>query len=348
MISIFRVYVFSIAMKIRWIPWVISIVFMVFLLSRLTEYEQLAEALNKSNGLWVIAALGFQVGFFLLFAKLYQMSFQIVSVEFTYRRMVPIVLAALFLNCLTPSVGMAGAATYVRQAGKRGYTAIRTMTGFMVETVLQQTGFLLVLIGNIIILMRQNGSVGQTEKIIVLGISVAIFLQVMIFALGFYFPGVLEWMLRIFSKITNWLSRRIRKKELVSDKWSKNSATEMKEAVRGMWSNKWLWVRSMLVAIMMEAFMLASFQSLFFAFGEGVNIQAAISGYITANVTGSILIGPYGVGLVEAGLTIILTHYDIARGAAALISVVFRGMNFWMPFIAGFVSFRRLRLFGGI
>jgi uncharacterized membrane protein YbhN (UPF0104 family) len=51
---------------------------------------------------------------------------------------------------------------------------------------------------------------------------------------------------------------------------------------------------------------------------------------------------PQGVGAVEGIMTLIFISMGIPRTNAIVISLAFRGVNFWLPLIAGFILLHKV------
>ena len=62
--------------------------------------------------------------------------------------------------------------------------------------------------------------------------------------------------------------------------------------------------------------------------------------YVAASVLGMIPITPGGLGFVEAGLTGTLVLAGVDAGAAAVATLAYRLVSFWLPLPAGAVAYR--------
>jgi uncharacterized protein (TIRG00374 family) len=332
-------------MKLKWIPWVLSIGFMVFVLSRITEYEHIAEAFQKGNLLWILVALLLQVCFFMLLGRIYHLGFRAAGMKRSYFSMLPVVMASVFANTLTPSAGIAGTAVFVKEGRRGNHTSVRSTTGFIIETVFQQLGFVMVIAGAVLYLFLAENKVLILEASVAGLVFLIILTQVIFLAIAYIKPSLFEKILHFLSSLGNWLVKRFRKKPLVPRTWSDERSAEMVEIVAGAMSDKKLWVLGLMSAVLMQICMLLTYFAIFLAFGQEISVSAAVSSFIASSIAGSILLGPQGIGLVEAGLALILTHYGIPSGSAALMAITFRVFNFWLPLLVGFISFRRLKLF---
>ena len=332
-------------MKLKWLPWILSIVFMIFVLSRLTEYEQLSEAFGEGDLRWIFVALFFQAMYFILLSRVYQLSFRAAGMKRSFLSIVPVVMSATFANTLTPSAGLAGTAVFVKEGRRGNHSSVRAAAGFVIETIYQQLGFIMIILSGIVYVFLYRNEIAQSEGLVVLLILAVVLVQMSMFVIAYWKPAVFEALLELLSRVANWVVRKVRKQDLVAKNWSKRRSNELRTIVEGVISSRKLWVSTTATSVLMQLCMYLTFVALFFAFGQDLNIRASLAIFIASGISGTVLLGPQGVGLVEAGLTIILTHYGIPAGPAALIAITFRGLNFWLPLVVGFISFRKLRLF---
>lgn len=332
-------------MKFKWVPWVLSILLMVFVLSRLTEYGQLSDALQEGDLRWIVVGFVFQSLYFLLLSRVYQLSFRAAGMKRSYFSIVPVVMSATFANTLTPSAGLAGTAVFVKEGRRRNHTSIRSTAGFVIETIFQQLGFIIVILAGIVYVFLSYNEIARNEGLVVLLVLAVVLVQMMMLGVAYWKPAIFEKFLKLLETVANWVVRKVRKQDLVGKDWSKRRSKELKGIVEEVFSSRKLLVPTALTAAIMQLCMLLTFVALFFAFGQELNIRAVLAVFIASGIAGTVLLGPQGIGLVEAGLTIILTHYGVPSGPAALIAITFRALNFWLPLLAGFLSFRRLRLF---
>ncbi len=56
---------------------------------------------------------------------------------------------------------------------------------------------------------------------------------------------------------------------------------------------------------------------------------------------------PQGIGLVEGIMTLTYASLGVPTETAAIVSLSFRGLTFWLPLLLGFVLVQRIRTFGG-
>jgi uncharacterized protein (TIRG00374 family) len=100
-------------------------------------------------------------------------------------------------------------------------------------------------------------------------------------------------------------------------------------------------------ALMVEITSLATLYATFLAFRCPVSFGVLVAGYSMGTLFMIMSITPAGVGVVEGVMVLTLTSLGVSPEAGTVVTLVNRGVTFWLPFVAGFFAFRKVRLFGG-
>ena len=148
--------------KWSWVPSIISIAVVVFIAVRYAEYGQVVDAFKEGNLLYLFVAFALQILMYLTLVKLYQVTFEVIDVVRKYWTYFRVVLASIFANTLTPSGGIAGTAVFVEEGRRANNTAVRSASGFVVETFFQQIGFALVILASAVYLFYSDGQSFRT------------------------------------------------------------------------------------------------------------------------------------------------------------------------------------------
>jgi uncharacterized membrane protein YbhN (UPF0104 family) len=105
--------------KRRWLFWLLLAAFAWLVVSRFTEIETLVTTLGQGRWPWILLAALLQVGYYVLYAALFQVAFHTVGVESRTRDLLPVTLGAVFINTVAPSGGTAGLALFVDDAARQ-------------------------------------------------------------------------------------------------------------------------------------------------------------------------------------------------------------------------------------
>jgi uncharacterized protein (TIRG00374 family) len=82
---------------------------------------------------------------------------------------------------------------------------------------------------------------------------------------------------------------------------------------------------------------------MFLAFGIQFSLGTLVAGFSIGYLFLIVSPTPAGVGFVEGGLTLALTTLYVPLGAAAVITLAYRGVTFWLPLFLGMIAFRILQ-----
>ncbi|HMN62638.1 MAG TPA: hypothetical protein PJ988_19895, partial [Anaerolinea sp.] len=105
---------------------IILLLGVLFLISRFTEMQDVAEVLGRGNfwfiglGLLVLAAWLFNLG------QTYQSIFKVIDIPVTSWYMTRVATAAMFIGVIAPSGGLSGAAYLLADARSQGRSTART------------------------------------------------------------------------------------------------------------------------------------------------------------------------------------------------------------------------------
>ena len=331
--------------KFKWLPWLIFVAVLVFLLPRLSEHEQLVTALQNGDWWWLLAAFSMSIVLYAGTVEIYRRSYRMVGVERSFIEIAKVYFASIFVNTITAGFGIAGAALFIKDTRLHGYSHVRGLLGFAVETLILQTGLAIVLLLLFAGSLLGGDSIDSSELIMLFFTLGAVATQISVYALVFFRPVAMERLLRVLSGVGNWVSRRLRKMQVFPEGWSEGRVKEMQEIVETMITHKRKWGQSLGIAILSLIGRVMIVFFLLLSFRQPVGLGVLTASFVGASLAGALFTGPHGIGVVELGLTLILAHYGVDRGAGTLIAVVFRGFTFWLPFLTGFFAFRGLKMF---
>jgi len=71
-----------------------------------------------------------------------------------------------------------------------------------------------------------------------------------------------------------------------------------------------------------------------------------VAGYAMGILFWNVSPVPQGIGVVEGVMVLVYTSLGINGFVAASIVLAFRGLNFWLPMLLGFILLRQVKIFG--
>lgn len=197
-------------MKRRWIFWILVVLFVWVVISRLSEIKKLADTLLGGQWQWVAVAALSQVVYYIIYTALYQSAFLTVGVKSRLSELLPVTFASIFMNVAAPSGGASSAALFADDAAKRGQSAARAAVGTLLVLVADFSAFLVVLLVGMIYLFTQHNlkfyeSIAALFLLIIIGGLTALLL------LGLWrqqwLHRLLIWAQRIANRIAKMIKR---------------------------------------------------------------------------------------------------------------------------------------------
>ena len=332
-------------MKRRWIFWGLVIGFVWIVASRFADIKNLAKIISGGQWQWLLAAAAAQVIFYLAFAASYQAAFKTVKVESRLRDLIPVIFGSLFVNVVAPAGGTAGAALFIDDAARRGQSGARAAAGTLLQLVADFSAFVGVLIVGLVYLFSQH----DLQLFEVIGAIILLLITVglsSILLLGLWRPSALMRILKWVQRAVNNLAARFKRPPLLKEDWALENAdgfTGAAAAIR---------MRPLKLAITIGYALIAHFLDLlvlyllFRAFDQPIQLGPLVAGYAMGILFWIVSITPQGIGIVEGVMALVYTSLGIPGAIATTVSLVFRGLSFWIPLGLGFLSLRQVKSFG--
>lgn len=328
----------------QWIFWVLFLGFAWLVLSKFAEIENLALTLAGGQMIWVVAAGGVMVVYYLVYATSFQAAFYAVEIKRSALKLLPVIFAMYFVNVVTPTGGTAGVALFVDDAARRGYSAARTMSGTILQLVADFSALSLALVASMIYMFLQSRL--PVHQVVSAGIQIAltVFMSAVLM-MGLRRPGLLKRIMRGVQRLINGLAALIRQPRFLAKGWADRYAEEMTAASRAMarYPSRVAWAFFTMLAAHLLA--MVALYMLFLAFYGPVPLGPLAAGYAVGILFWIVSPVPQGVGIVESAMTLTFVSLGIPSGPAAAVTLVFRGMIFWLPVVLGFVFLKKVKTF---
>ncbi len=293
---------------------------------------------------WLALAAGLQLSYFVMLTLVYQVAFTAVGVSSQFKNLLPLTFAAIFINSTAPSGGAAGVAVYVDDARQHGQSTTRTAVGTLLVLIADFGSFLMILAAGLIILFSRHNL--QSYEF---GAGIIMFLYVggmaLLLALGLWRPVALRRLLVKVQHGVNRVGQVIRRPMLLSEDWSAYQADEFEESAQLMAARPLLLGVTVGLALTGHAIELAALTAVFHAFSVPASLAVVVVGYAITMLFWIVSPTPNGIGVVEGLVPLVYVSLGVPAAEAALITLSFRGLAFWIPFLVGFVLLRRLPMF---
>jgi phosphatidylglycerol lysyltransferase len=305
----------------------------------------LADTLAKGEWGWVLVAALLQVAFYVIYTGLYWSAFDVVGVKSRVRDLLPITFASVFVNVAAPTAGASGMALFVDDANRRGESPQRATVGTFLVMVTDYGGFLFLLAFALVYLEIHHDLMAyEIGGAGILGAMVGA-VAVLILA-GLWRPAWVRGLLFSVERRANGLAARLRRPPLLHAEWAEKNANAFIEASIAVAANPVALLRTLLISLLSYVVDLACLLCLFLAFRQPVGLGVLIAGFSMGILFTIVSVTPMGVGVVEVLMTAVFASLGVPTGSAALISLSFRGLTFWIPLGIGFLLLRRVKSFG--
>jgi uncharacterized protein (TIRG00374 family) len=328
----------------KWIGAILSVLFFVILIARLDEIERLLRV--ASQGIWYFLLMAFllQGVYVANQAALYASITRLTRRPLTVRSLALPVLAANFLEVATPTpIGnVPGVALIVDQAERQGMSRAEAVLVNVLYFVLDYAAFLIVVaVGLVYLALFHKLKPYEWVAALILTTGVAMSVGVLFFA-ALYPKPVCGWMRRVSMTILGWWSR-VRRAPPPSEErlaaFTENlmgSITLLRQGGRKL-------LQPLVHAFAIPSISLLMLYLIFLAFGTQVAFGVLVAGYAVGTLLVIIAITPSGLGPMEGMMILTYSSLGVTPETATLVTLVYRGFSFWLPFIAGFFALRRIR-----
>jgi hypothetical protein len=314
-----------------------------FVINYFTETEVLLEVIEASEWQFLVLAVGLGVAWIFAYAATYWSVFRAMGLQRSLMPFVPLSVAANFMNIIAPSAGISGMAVLISDARRNKLSPAHATVAGALVVLADYTGFSFFLVAGLVVLLRRGNLTAAELTAAAFLLGVVLLLATLVYVgtrsarrLG----RALQWIARIGNKIVKPVLRR----EPLSEEHAKQFAVEAAEGLREVRrtpGNLWL---ALFFSALSKSILLGELSLMFLAFASPISAGTLLAAYALAYLFVIVSPTPAGVGVVEGVLTLTLTSMFIPIEKAALVALGYRITSFWLPFIAGFISFQLLHL----
>jgi glycosyltransferase 2 family protein len=307
-------------------------------ITRFSNLEQIGTQASTGDPWWITAAILIHVFYYLSTTLVYYLSFKTVGVSLRIPGLVPAMLASLFVNTVLPTGGVGGIAVMADYAASQGASASRATVAVLLSLVVDLFTLVPFVILGIVYLALQN----QAYFYEWLGF---VFFLIFIFGLIIllllarkketWVRNIFTWMRRIANQVGSWVKRP----NLIKEAWVDNNANEFIEGSAMIARNPRIMAINLVWGFFTHVFNLASLYAFCVAFNQAINFGTLVAAFSLGIVFFIITIIPQGVGAVEGIMGLVMVDMGVSRSGAAVITLAFRGVDFWLPVILGFISY---------
>jgi uncharacterized protein (TIRG00374 family) len=317
----------------------------IFVVARLSELQTIAQTLQR--GIWWFIALALVVEFLWTIncGASFRAIYRGMGIEERVGTLSLIVSAANFINIVAPSGGVSGIAIFINEARRRNYSAARVAAAGVLYLLFDYLGLIAVLVVGLVIMIRRNDL-----SIVVILASAAMVGLAMLFTylINLGMQSAVSFG-NALAKISHWINRILHpfiQREYLSEANAHEFAYEAAEGLILMRSRPRSILLPLMFALTNKAAQIIILTLVFLAFKIPISIGTIIACFSISTLFVIISPTPAGLGVVEGALTLALTSMYISIEDAAVITLSYRGITFWLPMLVGMISIRALEKVG--
>jgi glycosyltransferase 2 family protein len=320
---------------------VVLLVGVIFFIGRLAEVQTIYETLQRGDWRFLFLALLVQSLWFFNVAASYCAIFNALRLQELFVNLLPMSAAANFINVVAPSGGISGMAVFISAARQRDYSPARATVAGALSVFFDYVGFLIVLTFGLAILFRRDRLDGEeiAASAVILGLALG---QATLFYLGARSSDHLGRFLTRFVRLINRLLRPFLHRDYLSEKRAYSFASDISGGIQMVLQTPKKLIIPAILGLSKHLVLIAVLYLTFLAFRVDVSPLTVVAGYSIGTLFVIVSPTPAGLGVVEGMMTLGLRSMNVPIGAAAVVTLAYRGFTFWIPFFIGLVSFRLL------
>jgi len=323
----------------RLLFWAVVIGAVLFLAAHIAEIAVFARSLMGAEKGWLLAAVGLQAVYFVLYAECYRSAFMVVDTPRPMRQMLPAVFAALFANVVTPTAGAAGPALIIDDAVQYGANPARAVAATLLAQGCVFLGHAIAVAPGLLVLAL-SGLIRPYQIVGMLVLMAIVFVHIAAFVLALRSPRTLLAILLGLADAAERASRALRHPIHVPEDWAERTTSDSCASAALVARRPSGIVRTLVFVVAGFAFDLASLYAIAMAFDFRLGSGEVLAGYAVGRLFWIVSPLPQGIGLVGGAMILTLTSFHASPDLAIAIATTYRGIAFWLPFFIGMLMLR--------
>jgi uncharacterized protein (TIRG00374 family) len=317
----------------------------IFVVAKLAEIQSIAETLRRGIWWFIGLAIVVELLWFINCGASFRVIYRAMGIEEQLGTLSMIVSAANFVNIVAPSGGVSGLAIFISEARRRNYSPARAAIAGVLFLFFDYLGLIGILFVGLIILIRRN----DLTLVIILASAALVGLALLfafLLTLGMQSAKALGNVLAKMAHFVNRILHPFIHREYLSEARSHEFAHDAAEGLIKMRSEPKSMLMPLFLALTNKTALIIILTLVFLAFKVQISIGTIIACFSIGYLFVIISPTPAGIGVVEGALTLALTSMYISLEDAAVITLSYRGITFWIPLLFGMISLRVLEKAG--
>lgn len=329
----------------RWLLLLALVGLVLLVVVRFASLRALLATLAEGEWRWVLAATAVHVLYFILYALLYRNGFATVGLDRHFWELLPLIFGSIFVNTVTASAGIGGAALFIDDAIRRGHSGARAAVGVVLSVAADLVTMLPFILAGVgaLFLHRELELLGAIGGGIFALYSLLLCVALV---LAGWRPLLLRGLLGRMERLINRVGAWFRRPAMLAEDWAERTASQASTAAAAIPATPQALAVTLGIGLILHIVHLGGLCLLFPAFHQPVDLGALVAGFALGVIFWVITPIPQGVGAVEGIMALVFVSLGIPEPRAFVIILAFRGLNFWLPLLIGGILLRSTRSFG--
>jgi len=308
-----------------------------------SELQDVLQTLHRAHPWYVALGLIVEAAWFFVLGWIFQSNYALLGLKESKRRLTLVAAAGGFVSIVTPSGGVGGLAVFVADARGRGHPSAKVTVAGALYLLLDEAAFLCVLALGIIVLIRRNHlGAGEISASLIL-LAVASVLAFLLY-LAYRSPQGLGETLARLARIVNIIVRPFIHRDYLSEERAHEFAADVSEGLASLPARPGSLIQPFLLSILNKALLMAVLTFSLLAFNVAFTAGTVVAGFAVGYLFLIVSPTPSGVGVVEGIMPLALRTLGVDFSQAVLVTLLYRGITFWLPLGAGAIALRFLHL----
>ncbi len=322
---------------------VIGLLAVAYIIFSFAELENILAALHQSKPLYLGVAVVVEAALLLNSTATFGALYQLVGLHENGRSLFLMVIAATFVNLVTPSSGIGGMAVFLDEAHRRSQSTGRVTVAIILYLLYEYAALFFALAAGFV-LLAQLGKLNVVELLaagflLILAASVGAGL-----VLGYRSTRQLGNVLAWLARVVNHLLRPFLHKEYLNIASVYTFSNELTDGLSSLRTANPGQILLPLAFTLMNKLMLILVLALaFLSLGTPVSAGTVVAGFSIGHLFVYASPTPSGIGFVDSILPVALNSLDVPFPRAVLVTLVYRAITLWVPLVLGALAFRNLQ-----
>ncbi|KKR06001.1 MAG: putative membrane protein [candidate division WS6 bacterium GW2011_GWF2_39_15] len=318
---------------------IIIIFFLWVIYQNLEDFQTLASTIQRVKPFLLLNTILLGLGNFVIYSFIFQKSFQTISEETKYPKLLTKTIVYHFLSISNPLGVTGGSAYLVKYAVERGLSHIKAVFGLLVTNLSTNLAYLSILIFTLYSLNLSNRLelYQWYAAFVIFAIILGIILALAFFIILPKFSGNVA---HTVARIINRIVKPVIGRELLSDRTIEDYTNEARTLSSRFDKSIYKFLQSLPISLAYHGINVLILFLSFYAFDILIPISKIMTLYGVITLFTVVSPTPQGLGIVEGLAQTAAVSVQIPGSGAILAILIYRLAVLWIPALLGLLLFR--------